>query len=335
MNRRELKVGEDVILVISKNRPYTLSRTMESLRHTGVQIAVIDASSSEDKRSLVRDVVQKTPSAIYQGRSEQSRLVKDLGTSGTQLFVRPLGSPKWDTGYVRNYALILCSALRSERVLFVDDDIVMRDPRLYSEMNERLRSHDFVGAKATGLIDDSEVGHIQRAMGDTFPSYVSAGFLAFRLKSVVHSFLNCYNEDWIWLYLHSRTAKVLRCGSVYHIPTPSQMGPVREALSQELGELLVTGLQEAVKVENPEVWLTDELNWKSTLITRTKEVEDVLTRSKQLGYDGGVTVALALLHRLEGTSPKYLASLFKRYFSQEGVWMEVLEKARETGYGPQ
>ena len=322
---------KDTMFVLSKNRPQTLLMTLASLKHIDAQRVIVDDSPSLKVQSNVKKITVEN-GGDYHGQSEQLRLMDKLGFPLSSEFFRPLGNSQWDTGYVRNYVLLLAASLRCDKAMFVDDDIIMREPGLYSRLNRSLSKYDFVGSRATGLIDDSVLGHLQRAMGDTVGEYVSAGFLAFKPPSVRYPFLNSYNEDWIWLYLHSRASKIARLGVVYHVPTRPPKGFLQEATFQEMGELIVTGVEVAVRDDVYESTLGDVRFWERISKVRIHEIEEMLAQSRDGHFAPAVKAAKAALQTETSLKPKVIASTFRRFFEGIGRWQETLNRARNSSF---
>jgi hypothetical protein len=303
--------------------------TLASLKHVGAQLVVVDDSSSRLAQAAVRRVTFSS-GGNYQASAGQRRLLRTLRISASRGFFHPLGSSRWDTGYVRNHILLLAASLKCKKSMFVDDDIVMRDSTLYAKLNRRLANNDFVGSRATGLIDDSVLGHLQRSMGKAVDEYVSAGFLAFRPQSVRYPFMNFYNEDWIWLYLHSRRARISKTGTVYQVPTFQSKGFIREAKFQEVGEFLVTGVEAAVRNEQFELDLSDVDFWDHVSGVRTREIEEMISESEKKRFVSAVRAAKAVLRTQRSIRPVWVASMFREFFMRVGEWRGIMETAQRS-----
>ena len=185
-------------------------------------------------------------------------------------------------GYTRNYAIILAKVLGFERVLFMDDDIIIEDNSPVYEMFDLLNNADFVSAEIKGMPDLSVVDFIMQKVGLEPYRFMSGGFLAFNLNSVAEYFLNYYNEDWIWLFMHRPEAKLVKYGEVYQLPYDPFENAIEKALHQEFGEILVEGVKRYIEIENKSnTLLLNKDFWDEIVKMRANLIKDIMHLSQK------------------------------------------------------
>ena len=203
-----------IIFVFTKDRPIILEETLNQLKKITDGVFIIDDSFHESNQKDNRELLKHIPNGIYYGKNEfdESALSYDLVSYEFNSVYRQLGNKDWNLGYARNYALFLSQIHNASKVLFIDDDIVIPKEEIINNSFELLEQFNFVGASIGGMIDDSLLGYISNDLGliDNDERTLSGGFLAFNRKAIRFPFLNIYNEDWIWLFLHSDDEKSLQ-----------------------------------------------------------------------------------------------------------------------------
>ena len=317
---------KECIMVVTKNRPEILSKTLHQLANINLPAIVLDDSTNTETRQIVNNITKKGNNIYYHGTHEQKDILQkftELGVNLDYFIIKPLGTNGWTLGYTRNYAIILAKTLGIERLLFMDDDIIIKQ-NIIQEMMKLLDNADFVGAKISGMPDDSVVGYIMRELSMKPYEFLSGGFLAFNLDSVSEYFLNYYNEDWIWLFLHKPKVKLTKYGEVHQLPFNPFENAVERALQQEFGEILVDGVQKATQ-NNTFSLLMAEKFWKSVLeesemnikrlmgLCRGKDIEDVV-----------MSVCSTLLKYHVFLTPNKFAEVFTEYFNQQKYWLAFL-----------
>ena len=309
---------EECIIMFTKNRSEILSKTIPQLTNADLSVIVLDDSTNAKTKRIVNDVAKNGNNIYYQGRNEQKELLQKFTKLGSDLdyFIKPLGSNGWTLGYARNYAIILAKTLGFDRVLFMDDDIVIKDVNIIKGMMKLLDNADFVGAKISGMPDDSVVGHIMRELGMKPYEFLSGGFLTFNLDSVSEYFLNYYNEDWIWLFLHKPKVKLTKYGEVHQLSFNPFENAVERGLQQEFGEILVEGVKEAVESRNSEV-LIDKHFWNRIIEKRTNIIKDLTNLSKN---SCDTAVGRFLLSYLSKIDVKKFVNIFITYFIRKKLW---------------
>ena len=315
-------------MVFTKNRHEILSKTLHQLTDVDLPVIVLDDSTNTKTRQIVDNIAKKGNNFCYHGRYTQKGLLQGLIKLGFDLdcFIKPLGTNGWTLGYARNYAIILAKALGFEQVLFIDDDIIIKDYNIIQKMMKLLSNADFVGAKIGGMPDDSVVDYIMRELDMKLHKFLSGGFLAFNLDSVSEYFLNYYNEDWIWLFLHKPKAKLIKYGEVYQLAYNPFKNAVERALQQEYGEILVDGVHEAFKRKDFSLLIHKDF-WDEILEDRIIDIRNLKRQCKGKNIESsGVAVCEALLSCHSKTKSDAFTKVFVDYFDKRGKWLLILRK---------
>jgi hypothetical protein len=192
---------------------------------------------------------------------ETSRLL------GTTIFKR-----RTDLSTKRNLALALSHKLRWKRIIFLDDDIRVPDPRDLSRAAGLLHSHTAVGLGIGGFPDTSVVCHAFRAVGGSQETFIGGGALAVAVKQNRSFFPNIYNDDWFFvLDAGKRLQRVAIMGQVLQYPYDPYR--VERARAEEFGDVLAEGI----------FWLLDQgkpadgdlEHWREFLLHRQQFIEQV------------------------------------------------------------
>lgn len=311
------------IILFTKDRPNTLSRTLSCLGGINIRIFVVDDSTRTDTYELISNKYNQEYIAYHGGR-EQIELLSNFKGADLKSFLKPLGQRDWNLGFVRNYALILAWALGYEEILFIDDDIVIHDAQLIESMFSHLKSNDFVGARVVGMPDHSVVGHLMKACGGYVDEFISGGFLAFNMKSVSEYFLNLYNEDQIWLFLHAPHTKFAVFGEVEQQQyNPFKDIPVK-AVSQEFGEILDDGAEEAFRLSNHSLLLSPDF-WREICKDRLKYFNELSKLAIGKSVEStALCVCQALINYHARLSYNDFVQVFKEYHERREIWEGIL-----------
>jgi hypothetical protein len=178
-----------------------------------------------------------------------------------------------DLSTKRNLALVLSHKLRWERIVFLDDDIRVPNPRDLSKAAGLLDAHTAVGLGIGGFPDNSVVCHAFRAVGGRQETFIGGGAMAVALKKNRSFFPNIYNDDWFFvLDAGKRLQPVASAGQVLQYPYDPYS--IERARAEELGDVLAEGI----------FWLLDQgkpasdgdlQHWQDFLVHRQRFIEQV------------------------------------------------------------
>ncbi|OLE27548.1 MAG: hypothetical protein AUG44_09880 [Actinobacteria bacterium 13_1_20CM_3_71_11] len=154
-----------------------------------------------------------------------------------------------DTSLKRNLGLLLAKAVGWQRVVFLDDDIVVEDPADLRRAVALLDRHYAVG-------------------------------LSIRVDRIESFFPKVYNEDWLFLLDDVRLRSVAQLGTAYQQPYDPFADPER-ARGEEFGDDLAEGVF-ALLDNGKRVQDADERYWRGFLADRATLILDIIDRSAKL-----------------------------------------------------
>lgn len=185
-----------------------------------------------------------------------------------------------DISVKRNLALLIGRYTGAERMLFLDDDIVVPDwvdiLRASSALNERFAA---VGMEVRGFPDNSVVCHANRLTGGDQDTFVGGGALMLDPQRANAFFPDVYNEDWFFLLESAITRSIAITGVVAQRLYDPFASPAR-AEREEFGDVLAEGIY----------WLLDEKRllseanedyWGEALQRRRKLIGQIIARQDQ------------------------------------------------------
>ncbi len=305
---------ENGVFIFTKNRDTLLKRGCSNILPSDHGVWLIDDSSDEDIREI-NETFCKEKQIHYYGIKEQDCLIESLQLKGykANFFLKRLGDGQWNLGYARNHALVLAASKKLKKVLFLDDDILVDSPSNINSLFLALDDNDFVGSKIVGMPDDSILGHVADQIGINFKRMCSGGCLAFRTDVVNHYFLNMYNEDWIWLYLHSLSSRQKEFGEAWQATYEVFENYENTVLFQEIGEIAVDGVADAVSLENvPLIKL--EKYWEQKFTERKEYLILLKKQCEKNNQEKASKILDWILGNYPKWTPKELAQVFVDYF---------------------
>jgi len=261
--------------------------------------------------------------------SAQLRL-PELETS--RLLTGTIFERRTDLSTKRNLALVLSHMLRWKRIIFLDDDIRVRNPGDLSRAAGLLDTHVAVGLGTEGMADNSMVCHAFRAVGGWQETFVGGGALAVSIKQDQSFFPNVYNEDWFFLLdSGKRLQSVASVGQVLQYPYDPYR--VERARAEEFGDVLAEGI----------FWLLDQgkpgsegdlEHWRNFLKHRKEFIRQVRSMvASQDGIDSAerprVQEALtAALGRCERIDPELCVAYMKALAADQDRWQRYIQQVR-------
>ncbi len=317
---------EDLVVVITKNNLKKLRHTIVQYGNSSHRVVLIDDSTTDSTRKFVSS--RLPGNVIYHGAKDQTKILKNLETVGTSIFVSPLGIHGRTLGSCRNYAVLLAALLDRKYLLMIDDDIIIEDIHLVDRSFELLRRYDIVGAHTSGMPDDSIVGHLARANGITQYDYITGQYCGVKIPAIHYPFPNVYNEDLILYALQGPGKTFARCGQVKHLDSDKFRNLGSRLRFQEQGELLLRGFAEAAPPERQRHLLTVSF-WTRIMrerIVELKELSELIGDENSLLFHRVFRILRNYHHSL---SAKALASFSRQYLSRVQAWRELSAIARK------
>ncbi|WP_447005969.1 hypothetical protein ACRAKI_05560 [Saccharothrix isguenensis] len=146
-----------------------------------------------------------------------------------------------DTSLKRNLGLMLAAVAGWERIVYVDDDVVIPRPDDLADAVGLLDRFTGVGLSVSGYPDNSVVCHAYREAGGAQDTFIGTGALAVGRQSFTSFFPNIYNEDWFFLLDDNGLAPSAVTGNAVQRPYDPYRDTMR-ARTEELGDCLAEGL---------------------------------------------------------------------------------------------
>lgn len=321
------------IFIFTKDRPASLKQTISSLKDENNNIYVIDDSYFKKNQLENYEITRPLINTNYFGKCEFNNHVKcnNLALSKSGFIYEELGNKDWNLGNARNTALLLAKSFGIENALFMDDDIIVNNPNLISNSFKLLESNLFVGAKISGMPDDSIIGHISRELNEeeNIERMLSGGFLAFNARKVDMHFPNIYNEDWIWMYLQINGNSFKELGEVFQAkfnPFANYKGKV---IFQEFGEIVVDGF---IKAEGNFTLFNNNAFWELIINERKKYLETLVNVSQQQNKKSLTEIVNWLKSHLMEFNGFLFSKYFEEYFIQSEGFKQITKKLITVEY---
>jgi hypothetical protein len=188
-----------------------------------------------------------------------------------------------DTSFKRNLGLLIATLAGWERILFLDDDIVLRRLPHLGAAAGLLAAHPVVGLANEGMPDNSVVCHALRDIGEAQDTFIGGGALAVGAEAFGSFFPNIYNEDWFFLLDEGR----LRPSAVTGTAFQYDYDPYRDgerARGEELGDTLAEGVFGLLD-NGDSLAAADARYWDAFLLERRRIISTTIDRVGQAPID--------------------------------------------------
>ncbi|WP_433828233.1 hypothetical protein ACQP2E_02265 [Actinoplanes sp. CA-015351] len=215
----------------------TLRHAMHLARTLGCPIIAL--CSLKATAAQTRQLADSLGAAVLALDVDESLL--PLAPTGTnQLLDRHGFASGSDLSLKRNIGTALARSSGWQRVLFLDDDIVVRRSLLPLAVG-LLDHHRTVGLSNEGFKDNSVVCHAYRAVGGRQDTFIGGGAMMINPQRTASFFPNIYNEDWFFLLGDGAPLQATRVGIMQQRRFDPFADPHRAA-TEELGDTLAEGL---------------------------------------------------------------------------------------------
>jgi hypothetical protein len=226
-----------------------------------------------------------------------------------------------DLSLKRNLGLALARGSGWERVLFLDDDIIVDEPHDLRRAAGLLDRHRAVGLRNTGYEDNSVVCHAYRAVGGKQDTFIGGGAMLVHTGRTASFFPGVYNEDWLFLLGDGVPFRAARAGQMRQRPYDPFANAGRAA-AEEFGDTLAEGL----------FWLLDGGRglevagtgfWSGFLYRRRRFIDHIL--SQAAGQDRLRHSLDAALHRSATISDKLCRDFVEAWQTDLVRWRAFLD----------
>lgn len=304
-----------IIIIFTKDRPAVLNKTLGSIESINYPKYIIDDSVNVDNQKKVFEI-SGFYKCNYLGKDEFNKFTSNYNIDFPKFnfLLREPGSSEWNLGYVRNFGLLFSKAISSDKVLFMDDDIMVHNLNLIDTLFETIDKFQFVGANISGLVDDSVLGHIATDLGVFNERMLSGGFMVFSPKNIDNYFMNNYNEDWIWLFLQLKEKKYLQTGDVIQELSNPFDNYQSKVIFQEQGEIALDGILNLFKEDSYDT-LTNIIFWKKMLAEREIYLDLLCKKAKKQNKSEYVEIIEYTKQQSTSFKAEAFSELFKEYFT--------------------
>lgn len=240
-----------------------------------------------------------------------------------------------DTSQKRNLGLLLACLTKWERVVFLDDDIVI--PNSDDLLMAARLAEDYAGVGIEidpvypSFPDNSVVCHAYRDAGGDQGMFIGGGALAVGAESMNSFFPNIYNEDWFFLLNEEKLRPVTMTGRARQRPYDPYLRS--RAQAEELGDCLAEGL----------FWLldagrtisdADERYWGESLDRRRKFIAEVRKMVTWMEGDARRKLKMyAALHEAERQrariEPKHCANYVAAWRRDRERWRRHVDEHQQ------
>jgi hypothetical protein len=160
----------------------------------------------------------------------------------TSTFALANGGRTSDLSLKRNLGLQLARLNGWSKVVFLDDDITLRDTSAFTRLARHLDNHQIAGMICRDYPDNSVVCHARRVAGLQQDNFVSGSALGVHCGDLPLPFFpDIYNEDWFFFSKAVARHELVSVGDT----TQSRYYPFADpdrARHEEFGDLLAEGL---------------------------------------------------------------------------------------------
>jgi glycosyltransferase involved in cell wall biosynthesis len=222
------------------------ARPVEVLRHVlrvGITVAcpVVVLCSKEATAEQARTLADRLGAAAL-AVDVTDALAGFLPSSAIDRLLRRYGlCSTSDLSLKRNLGLTLARGSGWQRVLFLDDDIIIDHPEQLARAAGLLDDYRAVGLANSGYQDNSVVCHAYRAVGGDQDTFIGGGAMMIDTLRTRSFFPNIYNEDWFFLLGSGVPFRAARAGVMRQRAYDPFANPARAA-GEELGDTLAEGL---------------------------------------------------------------------------------------------
>jgi len=305
-----------------------IRKTLAQFTDKPIRVILLDDTAANDVSEFVKQEYTNT-NISYHGSREQSEILQIFEglTDQTTDFFSAFGRSYWTLGHCRNYAVALAKLLGFERILMVDDDMLVQSYEQVLQVFKLLSRFNIVGAKTFGMADDSVVGHIIRLLGLEQDDFISGQFVGIEVNSVSYYFPNVYNEDWLFFFLEHTKSSLAQYTEVEQLKYDPFERAGRKSLFQEFGEIAVDGVFEAVVYRKNAALLqrrwfwTDICSERKKLLAEIQRMTESLPNGKRFKeiFDALRTYHLSL-------NPIQFSFFFAEYCRSLDGWHSLLDK---------
>lgn len=232
----------DAIIIPASRRASSFDALIKLSAELGARVVVI--CSKLAKIEDVAERVARTPGAraLIIEIPKNYRVPQMPSRTSSRRFQEACAGRASDLSAKRNLGLLLARLNGWNKIVFVDDDIILTNPEAFKRLARRLERVQIAGMVCRDFPDNSVVCHARRHAGLSQDNFVSGSVLGVNCADLPLSFFpDIYNEDWFFFSKAVVRYELANVGDANQLPYKPFADPQR-ARHEEFGDLLAEGL---------------------------------------------------------------------------------------------
>ena len=320
----------DAIIVPTIRRPTVLRHAAEIANALGCTLITLHSGNWTSAREAARQLPPETKLIAIDVPAHAGSRLPELETS--RLLANTRFARRSDLSLKRNLGLTFCHMVGWDRIVFLDDDIIVRDTAHLSRAAGLLNTHHAVGFFINGYPDHSVVCHAYRIAGGSQEAFIGGGALAVHVARNSSFFPDIYNDDWFYLLDAKKGLQpVATTGEVFQNPYDPFRNPSR-ARAEELGDVLAEGAFWLLDQSRP-LMDADLRHWGDFLQRRGRFIKHVMSLVEQADIEAGekerMMVALkASTGRLARITPELCRDYLRAFATDREGWRDHVDHLR-------
>ena len=318
----------DAIIVPTARRPAYLQDAARLALHLGCPLVTLHSGKWTNAREAAQRLPREVDLLAIDVTDPAGLRLPDFETS--RMLAGTRFARRTDISAKRNLGLTLSHMLGWERIVFLDDDIVVPDPLDLSRAAGLLDTHNAVGLSIGGFPDNSVVCHAYREVDGSQKSFIGGGALAVGASRNRSFFPDIYNDDWFYVLDAGKGLQpVAVTGTAIQHPYDPFRNPDR-ARAEELGDVLAEGIFWLLD-QGRSIVDADQRHWTEFLARRKRfigYVLDMVSRQPmQAGDKARMVAALkAALGRLQHITPCLCRDYLRAWACDRERWQHHIDR---------
>jgi hypothetical protein len=270
-------------IVVPASRPASwLTPAIELAARLGVLLVVL--CSKQTRPEQVAERVSTSPGAralVVEIPENWSHPEFPTRTS-SQAFRKANGNRKSDLSAKRNIGLLLARLHGWNKIVFVDDDVILSRTDNITRLAGQLEMYQVAGMIVWNYPDNSVVCHARRDAGFRQDVFLTGAVLGVHCNNLPLSFFpDIYNEDWFFFAREAASRQLRQVGQATQTEYNPYASPDR-ARGEEFGDLLAEGLYSLMADVDPSVRFGEQLRaataayWCRFIEARHKVIKETM-----------------------------------------------------------
>jgi len=314
------------MVVPTIRRPTVLRHAAEISVSLGCALITLHSGKWTSAREAARQLPPETKLIAIDVPEHTSSRLPELETS--RLLANTRFARRSDLSLKRNLGLTFCHMAGWDRIIFLDDDITVRETAHLSRAAGLLDTHHAVGFTISGFPDHSVVCHAYRIAGGSQEPFIGGGALAVHVTRNSSFFPDIYNDDWFYLLDAKKGLQpVAITGEVFQKPY-DPFKPKR-ARAEELGDVLAEGAFWLLDQGRP-LMDADLRHWGNFLQRRERFIKHVMSLVEKTNIEEGekermMAALQASTRRLARITPELCRDYLRAFAADRERWREHID----------